>query len=119
MARFERPYQNLMNQDKFAPREPGLTHPDTDAYIRLRNNGDLELVISDGLGMVFNKRKRSVTIIADEIKFLTNPGDSIRWNDKRLNSQAFLFTQPALVPTEEQELYSPYNGTEEFFETDA
>lgn len=119
MARFERPHNNLMAQDQFGLREPGITHPDTDGYIRLRDNGDIELIVSDGLGMVFNKRKRTVTIIADEIKFLTNAGDSIQWNDKKLNSQAVLYTQPALVPLEAQEKFSPYTGTEEFFENDA
>lgn len=119
MARFERPYNNLVAQDQFGLREPGITHPDTEAYLRFRDNGDIELIVSEGLGMVFNKRKRTVTIIADEIKFLTNPGDSVQWNDKKLNSQATLFTQPFLLPTEDQERYSPYTGTEEFFETDA
>lgn len=119
MARFERPFNNLLAQNQFSLREPGLTHPDNETYIKLRDNGDIELVVSEGLGMVFNKRKRSVTIIADEIKFLTSLGDSITWNDKKLNSQAVLYTQPALVPTEAHEKFSPYTGTEEFFESDA
>jgi hypothetical protein len=115
MSRFERPHNNKESQDMFGLREVGLNHPDVDGFIRIRDNGDIEIVVGEGCGIILNAKKRSVTIVADEVKFITNAGNAIRWNEKRFNYQGNSFTQPALVDVETSEHQNLYDGAADFY----
>lgn len=109
---FKRPTDTLHLQDVYSGREVGITHPDHGSYIRLNNGGDVEIVVGDGLAIIMHGKTKSITFVADTIKFLTNDGDSIRWNNNSFNSRATDFTQPALLPLRVDEMKSLYDGAD-------
>ncbi len=43
------PVKIIADQDKFDDREVGLTHPDNGGFIRVCNNGDIELSSGEGV----------------------------------------------------------------------
>lgn len=116
--RFKRPIQFVQEQDRFGPNEVGITHPENDSFFRIRDNGDIELIAGEGLGMIFHPAKRSVTIIADSIKFMTREHGGLRWNNQLFNETADTFNEPTFVPARDDEAYGLYKGVEQFLYDD-
>lgn len=114
--RFERPTDILSMQDMFAEREVGVTHPDVSSHIRFKDNGDVEIISGEGLGIVFNRKNRSITIFADSIRFLTKEGTTLRWNKNSFNDKANTFNEPTFIPTVNQDLPSLYKGIADYYE---
>ena len=114
-GRFTRPVKAVENRERFSRTEVGITH--LPAYIKLADNGDIELWASEGLGMVFHPGNRSITIVADTVKFLTKPYDGLRWNDLAFNYEADQFQEPALMPFDSDGIQNIYRGTDDFLET--
>lgn len=98
--KFDRPTMEKLAQDQYSSKEVGLIHPNRGSFIRLNDQGDIEISATEGLSMILHAETRSITFVADKIKFLTKEGDNIRWNDLFFNSFATDFTQPALVSYE-------------------
>lgn len=94
---FEHPSRILPEVNKFLRREPGLTHPDMPSFMRLRDNGDIEIMAAEGLGIVLNARTMSITLVADHIKFMTRHEDGLRWNDVSFNDRAVSFNEPTFI----------------------
>lgn len=116
MERYTRPVQTLMDQNKFGTREVGFTHPDNASFGRIRDDGSITL--STGPGCAIHLSADGIlTFIGREIRFLTAPGNTIRWNNKRFNSHASNFAQPPLLPMEEQEVHGNYDGADDYYET--
>lgn len=115
--RFTRPIQTLIDQDKFQNREVGLTHPDLSSFVRLNDAGDIEIVVDERLAMIFHRASGTLTIVADQVRFLTKDSEGIRWNNNLLNQQATVFTQPALIPLPVGENSSLYAGAEDYYAT--
>lgn len=115
MARdYADPYWNLYGQDYFHKNEVGLNHPDTQAYVRLHDNGDVEITGCEGLSVVLHPAKRSMTFIADTVKFITKD-DGLSWNKLAFNKDAWQFNQPTFHPIDEQaSLKGLYRGVEDF-----
>lgn len=80
----------------FSSREVGITHPDNPGFLRLTDSGDIELFAAPGVGIVINGSTRTISIFADNIKFHCKD-DGLRWNSKEFNGSATVFTEPALV----------------------
>lgn len=102
--RFIRPAQYKDAQDQFSAREVGITHPDNSSFFRIRDSGDIEIMAVDGLGIVFNVARRNITLVADEIKFLTKEDAGLRWNKFAFNPHADNYSQPALVQVPENNI---------------
>lgn len=115
--RFERPVDILNQQDAFQSREVGITHPDRPAHVRLKDNGDIEIVAGEGLMIIMHAATRGITFVADEIKFLTK-SQSLRWNDLRFNSRATQYAEPTFVKQDNEQGYSLYRDTDYFREPD-
>ena len=98
MPRFERPTGIMHQQDTFGANEVGLTHPSQSTHVRLRDNGDVEIIAGDGVGIVLSAARKTITFFADQIKLLTNEDNGLRWNANAFNIKATSFSQPALVP---------------------
>ena len=98
--------RQLSIEDRFSLDEVGLTHPNTNAYVKLCNDGSVEIYAGNDTGVFMNPNTKTITFMADKVKFITNNENGICWNDKELNSQATSFTEPALVPIESR----PENG---------
>jgi len=99
----------------FAEREVGITHPDVTGFIRIRNNGDIEIVAGEGLAIVLNPHSNSITFVADHIKFMTKHEGGLRWNDLSFNDRATNFSEPTLVKVDDaREGYGLYKGVDHF-----
>ena len=85
MANFLRPTDLLLNKNRFSGTEVGLTHQLNPSFIRLCDNGDIEIMAAEGIGMIFHVANKSVTIVADSIKMVTRD-DGLKWNDSHFNS---------------------------------
>ena len=112
-GRFALPVEMRERQDQFAGREVGLNHPDNDSFIRIRNNGDLEISAGNGVSMVLSATKRSITLIADEIRFMTSEGKFV-WNGKHFNESAISFHEPTLISLEDYDLNTPFKNAESY-----
>lgn len=115
---FKRPIKAVQQREQFSDTEVGITHPHVPGFMKISDNGDVEMWASEGLGMVFHPANRSVTIVADTVKFLTKEQDGLRWNQMSFNYQADKFEEPGLMPFEEREIHNIYRGIEDFLETD-
>lgn len=82
----------------FSSREVGITHPDNPGFLRLTDSGDIELFAAPGVGIVINGSTRTISIFADNIKFHSKD-DGLKWNSKDFNGSATVFTEPALIPS--------------------
>lgn len=110
---FQRPTELLLQKNRFTSTEVGLTHQTTPSYIRLCDNGDIEIMADEGIGIVLHAANRSVTIIADTIKFMTKD-DGLKWNDKHFNPNASEWTEPALLKKEVDEMLGVFDGIDDY-----
>lgn len=116
MARFDRPHDNQAKVDNFGLNEVGLNHRETPAYFRFRDNGDVELVMNDEVAIIMSASTNSITLVCDELRILTKDGDSIRWNNKRFNSAATNYTQPALFEVDTDTQAMLYGEAEQYYD---
>jgi hypothetical protein len=118
---FNTPLEAIDNQDRFSKRESGLKHPDIEnLFVRLRDNGDLELVAGEGLAIIMHPRNRSITFIADHINFITQSDEGLRWNHVSFNSRAVSFHEPTFIAKNDEQLdaYNTYEGLDVFVSTE-
>lgn len=118
MTEIRRPSDIIVRKDRFGYREVGITHPDNPSFIRIADSGNIEAMAGDGLGIIMHPHNKSITLVADNIKFLTKENHGLRWNKLSFNSQATKFTEPAFVPYEEDDIKDLYRGTEKYFGDD-
>lgn len=100
----ERPTFSMVERNRFSPTEVGVTHQFTNAYVRLTDDGDIEIIAGEGLGIVLHPANKSITIMADKIKFVTREHGGLMWNLKNFNERATKFTEPAFYD------YNPEDG---------
>jgi hypothetical protein len=112
---FRRPVHFVEGQDTFRNSEVGVTHPNTSAFVRLKDNGDVEIVAGEGCSIILHTAKKSITFVADSVKFLTRTGSGgLVWNKQAFNENADTFNEPALVPIRDEDGYSLYKGVDHF-----
>lgn len=117
MERFTRPVHILGQQDQFGGREVGITHPDRSSFIKLSDNGDIEIIAGEGLGIILNLGRRSITFMADQVKFMTHNDAGFRWNQVALNPNATSFNEPAFTNVSEDKVkVDLFKGVSHFLE---
>lgn len=89
----------LKRRKEFSNREVGITHPDNKGFIRIADSGEIEIFAAPGIGLILNPNTRSVSIIADSIKFFCRDDDGLRWNGKSFNPASDVYNEPALLKT--------------------
>lgn len=99
----------LNKRNSFSRREVGLNHPDTSAFVKLNDRGEIEIFAGEELGIIISPETRSISIFADVVKITTKEDYGLRWNTKSLNYAADVYNEPALVETNEKEINSGYN----------
>lgn len=117
-GRFPRPVNFVQQMDEFSDTEVGITHPFLSSHVRLKDNGDIELVAAEGLAIVMRPSNRSITFVADDIKFLTRPSGGLRWNKLRFNERANEYQEPTFIDVSDQDEFSLYSGVESFLYDD-
>ena len=119
MAKFEKPYAQVRAGEKFNSREVGITHPDNGSFIKIADNGDIEISAGEGISIILHPQNKSITIIADSIKFMVKDRDAIRINNLILNTDATKYSEPTFVPSDPDEMKTLYGGTMDYVvETD-
>lgn len=116
--RFRRPTSLVNGEDEFKDNEVGITHPETSGFIRLKDNGDIEIVAGEGVMIVMQPASKTITFVADSIKFMTRDRQGLRWNGSYFNENAANFNEPTLVPADDQGSRSLYKGVEYFLKPD-
>lgn len=111
---FKRPSDLLADRDFYDKGEVGVTHPKTPAYVRLADNGDVEIIAAEGLGMVFHPANRSITIIADTIKLMTKDDDGLRWNQLAFNPKSTTFTEPTFLSSDLFSIKDVFKDTDKY-----
>lgn len=113
---FDNPIDIIDSQDKYSGREVGLTHPDVPGFVRIRDNGDIEIVAGEGLAILMHPSNGTITFVADHINFMTRGQGGLRWNHILFNDRATTFNEPTFVARDdtEQDIYSPYEGVDIF-----
>jgi hypothetical protein len=114
MPVINRPEAEYTAQNQFGLREPGITHPDNPSYFRLKDNGNIEIMLDKGLGIIMDKVSRSITLIADDVKIITNDKNGLKWNDLSFNYKATSYSEPAFLRLGPDDFKSMYSGFEDF-----
>ena len=112
--RFERPHDLVFTEQEFTGSEVGLNHLSNGAYVRLRDSGDVEVMATDGLGIIMHAKNRSITIIADSLRFVTGSENGLRWNNIAFNSKANEYHEPTFIDIDAYEEFNPYQGVDQF-----
>lgn len=105
--------ENLNRQDRYGNREVGVTHPDNNSFIRLRDDGSVEIFAGEEVSIVLNPISRTVTINADCVKFHTRTEGGLRWNKIAFNERAVGFSEPTFIAVEDTlDIKSVYRGVD-------
>ena len=103
----------LSRRTEFSRREVGLNHPDNNSFIRLNDEGDIEIFATAGVGIVISASVRSISLFADKIRmFCSETG--LRWNNFNFNYSAYDYSQPTLVKVDSKTINSAQNGAEDY-----
>lgn len=113
--RFHNAVSTLVNQDTVQDREVALIHPDLSSYIRLLDNGDIEITSTDGLGIILNRAQKAIILTGDTIKFMTRITDGLRWNDLSFNHKAITFNEPTFMQVIDTDAQHTFKGTNQFY----
>lgn len=110
---FQAPGDIINEQDSYSSREIGLTHPDVAGFIRICDSGNIEIIAGEGVSLVLNPTNRSITLVADTIKFLTRHEGGLRWNRILFNEKANRFNEPTFINFDDKsEGSSLYQGVD-------
>jgi hypothetical protein len=101
--------EELRRRNSFSRREVGLTHPDTSAFVRLNDRGEVEIFAGEELGIIISPSTKSISIFADVVKIVTKEDYGLRWNNMSFNYSGDEFNEPSLVKTNEKEINSGFN----------
>lgn len=103
VGKFHNPGEDVQREShEFGNEEIGLNHPNVASFIRLRDDGVIEINADDGVSIQLDPQSRSISFIADRVKFFTREEGGIRWNEHELNNRATRFDEPALVEADDQ-----------------
>lgn len=108
---FERPRKD---DEYYSPTEVGITHPETNGFLRLRDNGAIELFADEGVGIYFDPKTRSIVLVGDQIKFMTKKEKGLRWNQSYFNEKATQYQEPTFVAAEDDDAPHLFSGVETF-----
>lgn len=111
---FERPIDRMISEDKYGDREVGITHPDISSFIRLRDNGDVEISAGQGLQIILHRQRGTITFEADQIMFRTREQGALHWNGLTFNEKATNYTEPVFNIRERDEMTNPYRGLDNY-----
>lgn len=103
----------LNKRTEFSRREVGFNHPDNNSFLRLNDDGDIEIFATQGVGIVISASGRSISFFGDKIKFFCSE-NGLRWNNFNFNYSATDYSQPTLVKVDPKTINSGQNGAEHY-----
>lgn len=105
----------LVRRNEFSRREVGLNHPDNHSFIRLNDDGDIEIFAAPGVGIVISATSRSISLFGDSVRMFTKE-NGLRWNNYIFNYSAYDYSQPTLVKVDYRSINSPQNHASYYLE---
>lgn len=108
-----KPENEIGRRNEFSKREVGLNHPDTNSFIRLTDEGDIEIFASPGVGIIISSIGRSISLFADQVRMFTKE-DGLKWNNYHFNFSANDYSEPTLLKIDYQSIHSPQNNAEHY-----
>lgn len=105
--------KEISKRREFSDREVGITHPDLASFIRLNDQGDIEIFAAPGVGIVISARSKSVSIFGDTIRMFSRE-DGLRWNSYNFNYSASTYIEPTLVKINPKTIHTAVNGMQHF-----
>lgn len=105
------------SENRYGDREVGLNHPDVPGFVRIRDNGDIEIVGGEGLAFIMSPSTGSITLVADKIKFLTKES-GLRWNKKTFNGKATKYNEPTFTVVDDVASAGLYRDVNYFLDDD-
>lgn len=99
----------VKKRKEFSEREVGLTHPDLSSFIRLNDDGDIEIFAAPGVGIIISAKAKSISFFADYVK-VHSKEDGFRWNNYSFNYSASSYVEPTLVKINQKFVHSSQNG---------
>lgn len=105
----------IKRRKEFSDREVGLTHPDMSSFMRLNDEGDVEIFAAPGVGIIISAKAKSISLFADSIKMFTKE-DGLRWNSFNFNYSASSYIEPTLVKINHKTIHSAQNGVMHYLE---
>lgn len=118
MSNMERPTFSMVEQNRFSLTEVGVTHQFTNAFVRLADSGDVEIVAKEGLAIILHPANNSITFMADKIKFVTRDHGGLVWNKRVFNDKATIFTEPTFYDWEPEDGLGAFRNMDAFLEDD-
>lgn len=103
----------LNRRKEFSDREVGITHPDLSSFIRLNDQGDIEIFAAPGVGIVISSRSKSISLFGDSVRLITKE-DGLRWNNYNFNYAASNYIEPTLIKLNKDSIHSAINGIHHF-----
>jgi hypothetical protein len=108
--------KELSKRRKFSEREVGFNHPDNESFMRLNDQGDIEIFATPGIGIVISAKSKSISFFADTIKFSCKE-DGLKWNSYYFNYSASSFSEPTLVKINLKDIHTAQNGASYYLDT--
>lgn len=109
---FDSVRKHLNQQDIFGTREVGVTHPDNGSFVRIKDDGSIELVAGGETSIILDV-SGVVSINADVIKLHTRAEGGFRWNKVAFNERAVGFSEPTFIEVEDTlDIKSIYRGVD-------
>lgn len=102
--------KEIKRRREFSDREVGLTHPDLTSFIRLNDQGDIEIFAVPGVGMIISGKSKTISLFADSIRFFSKE-DGLRWNSYNFNYSSSSYFEPTLVKIDYNQIHSAQNET--------
>lgn len=108
-----KPENEIGRRNEFSKREVGLNHPDTNSFLRLTDEGDIEIFAAPGIGIIISAVGRSISLFADNIRIFSKE-DGLKWNNYHFNFSATDYSEPTLLKIDYQSIHSPQNNAEHY-----
>lgn len=95
---FDEAYE-IKRRKQYSHREVGLNHPDNHGFVKIGDDGTIEIFAAPGVGIMINPNTRAVSIFADQVKIYSKEDDGLRWNSMSFNPASNAYNEPALIKT--------------------
>ena len=107
--------EEVKRRNEFSDREVGLTHPDLSSFLRLNDQGDIEIFAAPGVGIVISSKSKSISFFGDSVRFFCQE-DGLRWNNYKFNYAASSYIEPTLVKINRKSIHSAQNGISHYMD---
>lgn len=98
----------LNRRNQFSQREVGLNHPDNNSFLRLNDEGDIEIFAAPGVGIIISASSKTISFFAEKVRFFCAE-DGLRWNEFNFNYSSSDYSQPTLVKIDPKVIHSAQN----------